>query len=196
MSARSFRFRAPGFAALLLILATCAPSSALAAPAAVPQDTSPGQEATTPKERLLAAAREIIEAARFCDLVTVGEDGRPQARIVDAFAPEADFTVWVATRPATRKVAQIRAHPQATLLWFDRESLSYVELLGDAELVDDPAEKAARWKPEWQPFYADENRGEDYLLIRVRPRRLEVVSPGRGFESDPDTWLPAAVDLP
>jgi len=196
MKARHVPARSRELAALLLAFAFV-PSLAQAAPPAPQQDEGAHRAAAAPsQESVLAAAREIMAAARYCDLVTVAEDGRPQARIVDPFAPEDDFTVWAATRPMTRKVAQIRAHPQATLLWFDRESLSYVTLLGDAELVDDPAEKAARWKPEWAGFYEDENRGDDYLLIRVRPRRIEVVSFGRGIESDPVTWLPTAVDFP
>ncbi len=44
-------------------------------------------------------------------------------------------------------------------------------------------------------YYKDGNRGPDYLLIRVIPTRLEVVSPNRGLENDADTWLPVIVSL-
>ena len=140
---------------------------------------------------VVAVARKLMERARYCALVTTGPDGRAEARIVDAFAPEADMTVWIATKPVTRKVAQIRENPSVTLFYWDKESLGYVTLIGDATLVDEPAEKAKHWKPEWSVFYSDANRGADYLLIRVRPIRLEVVSMADGVLSDPTTWRPA-----
>ena len=100
------------------------------------------------------------------------------------------MTVWLATKPVTRKVDQIRKNPHVTLFYWDQASMGYVTLIGDATLVDDPAEKAKRWKPEWSEFYSDANRGPDYLLIRVRPLRLEVVSLADGVLNDPATWRP------
>lgn len=38
-------------------------------------------------------------------------------------------------------------------------------------------------------------RGDDYLLIRVTPRRLEVVSERHRMTNDPVTWRPVVVDL-
>jgi general stress protein 26 len=141
------------------------------------------------------AAREVMQKAHFCTLVTVGEDGQPQARIMDPFAPEDDFTIWLATRSTTRKVGQIEKDPRVTLLYFDHADLSEVTVLGKAELVRDPAEKARHWNPAWRGFYEDENRGDDYLLIRVTPSHLEIVSPARGLGSDPQTWRPIMLDL-
>ena len=41
-----------------------------------------------------------------------------------------------------------------------------------------------------------QNRGEDYLLLRVRPSRLEVVSASRGMRNDPQTWRPVILAVP
>jgi general stress protein 26 len=128
--------------------------------------------------------------ARYAFLVTIGADGRAESRIVDPFAPEADWTIWVGTNPVSRKVGQIRANPRVTLSYWDAGSMGFVTVLGDATLVDDPAEKAKHWKPEWKQFYADENRGADYLLIRFVPLRLEMVSYADGLVNDPQTWRP------
>lgn len=149
------------------------------------------QPPTADPPDVLGIARKVVEQARFCSLVTFGPDGRAESRIVDPFAPEEDWTVWIATKPVTRKVEQIRQNPRVTLSYWDSVAMGYVTLLGDAELVDDPAAKAKRWKSDWAPFYQDENRGADYLLIRVTPRRLEVVSIADGLNGDPETWRPA-----
>jgi general stress protein 26 len=70
-----------------------------------------------------------------------------------------------------------------------------VTLLGTATPVDDAAEKARRWKPEWKAFHDDENRGPDYMLIRLDPTRLEILSPAHGLDNYPRTWLPPSLEL-
>lgn len=165
----------------------CLPSVAAtrAVPAAAPD-----------RAKVVAAAAQIMEKARHCALVTVGLDGHPQARVVDPFSPEPDLTVWIATNPITRKVEQIKADPRVTLFYFDPSGPGYVTLLARAELVSDPAEKARHWKEDWAAFYADKNRGEDYILIRCKPIRLELVSYGHDLLNDPGTWRPVTIEFP
>ena len=146
------------------------------------------------RAKLLEAARTLVAGARFASLITLDSSGSPQARTVEPFEPDSGFVVWFATNPRTRKVAEIRRDPRVTLHWLDPKALGYVTLKGRARLVDDPAEKRRRWKPEWKGFYPDRDR--DYLLIEVRPLRLEVVSPAHGIAGDSLTWRPPAVEFP
>jgi len=148
-------------------------------------------QATHSRDDLIAAARRIMIAARYCAVITVDDTGRPQARTIDAFEPDADMVVWFATNPRSRKVGQIEKDPRVTLYYVDPGSLGYVTLLGRARLVDDPAEKRARWKPGWEAFFPDRDAG--YLLVAVTPERLEVVSPKLGINGDPVTWTPPSV---
>lgn len=145
---------------------------------------------------IVAAATEIVHQARYCTLVTNGEDGHPQARIVDPLGPDASFTMWIATNPLTRKVAQIRRDPRVTLLCFDAATSGYITVLSRGAIVTDAAEKSKRWKKEWTPFYASGANGIDVMLIRLTPIRLEIVSVERGFAGDPKTWRPLAIDFP
>ena len=143
---------------------------------------------------LIAAAREIMATARYCALITLDSSGRAQARTVDPFSPDENMRVWLATNPRTRKVREIRRRPRVTLYYFDRESQAYVTIHGRARLVNDPKEKAKRWKDEWKEFYPD--RQKDYLLIVVTPVRLEVVNVSKGILGDPQTWKPPSVTFP
>lgn len=145
---------------------------------------------------VLKAATDIMRQARYCALITLGDEGHPQARAVDAFLPEDNLVVWIATNVQTRKVAQIRRDPRVTLYYFAPDGSGYVTLSGKAELVDSPAEKAKRWKEEWSSYYSDKNKGADYLLVRVTPSRLEVVSYSHGILNDPKTWAPVSLKLP
>ena len=160
------------------------------------RSTLVAQDAAPSRAQIIDAATDIIRLARYGTLVTMGEDGRPQARIVDPFAPEADLTIWIATNPLTRKVQDIRRDPRVTLLYFNQARAEYVTVIGTARLETDPRQRAARWKAEWAGLYKDDNRGDDYVLLRVRPSRLEVSSVERGLRNDPTTWRPLIVDLP
>lgn len=100
-------------------------------------DTPPLAPAPPDREQVISAAREVIHQAHFATLITVAENGQPQARIVDPAAPDSDFTVWIGTSPSTRKVAQLRKNPRTTLSYFDTATQSYVTLLGVAALVTD-----------------------------------------------------------
>ena len=169
----------------------------LCLPAAPPAQTAVGQAPAPPDRALVErAAREVMQKARYCGLVTLAADGEPQARVMDPFPPEDDMTVWLATNALSRKVSQIRKDPRVTLLYLEPSGAGSVTLLGRADLVDDPAEKAKRWMPAWDAFYEDANRGSDYVLLRVTPSRVEVVSAAHGIAVEPKGWKPAIVDLP
>lgn len=154
-------------------------------------DTAAAQQPARSRDDLLQVAREIVAGARYAALITKDSTGFPQARTVDPLSPDSAFVVWIGTNPRTRKVTEIRRDRRVALYWFDPATQGYVTLRGMARLVNDPAEKQRHWKPEWQGFYPDRNR--DFLLIAVRPERLEIVSPARGVVGDSVSWRPPTV---
>ena len=145
------------------------------------------------KEELIAAAREIMTTTRYCALITTDRRGRTNARAMDAFAPDENLVVWFGTNPLSRKVSEIRRNPHVTLYYFDRENQAYVSIQGVARLVNDPKEKARHWKDDWKAFYPD--RDKSYLLIEVRPVRLEVVNTKTGVVGTSRDWAPPSVNL-
>ena len=153
--------------------------------------------ATRPsRAEVIAAARDVMEKAVYSTFITIGENGQPQARVVDPTLPDPNFTIWIGTNSLTRKVKDIERDPRVTLLYFHAASASYVTVIGRAALVTDAGEKERRWKKSWAPFYPNGFRGSDFTLIRVTPSRLEISSPSRNMMSDPKTWLPVVIELP
>ena len=142
---------------------------------------------------LIPAAKEIMNEAGTCALITLDEDGSPRARTMDPFAPESDLTVWFGTNPNSRKVSQIKGDPRVTLYYLAPDESGYVTIQGVAQLVDDPEQLENRWKEEWEPFYPDWPEG--YLLIKVSPRVLEVVSYPHGLNGDSITWQPPGLEF-
>jgi len=136
--------------------------------------------------KLTDAAREIMTSATTCALITLDQEGRPRVRTMDPFSPESDFAVWFGTNPKSRKVDQIKRNPSVTLYYTENDGSGYVMLHGIAHIVNDQVEKDKRWKNEWEAFYP--NKNEDFLLIKVSPEWMEVVSYSRGVVGDPITW--------
>ncbi len=140
---------------------------------------------------LIDAAREIMTSAGTCALITVDDEGNPRVRAMDPFLPENDFTVWFGTNPKSRKVDQIKNNPKVTLYYLDSDKSGYVTIHGVAQIVDDKSEKENRWKDQWEAFY--QNKTNDYLLIKVSPQWMEVLSYSRGIVGNSITWEPPAV---
>ena len=170
------------------------PSLLLALACALPAALGAKEEPPAARERALAAAYEVMNAARYAALVTRGKDGYSQARIVDPLLGP-DRTIWIATNPLTRKVEEIRRDGRVTLIFFNAAAMEYVTVHGRAWAVSDAATKAARWKPEWAKFYSNRQKGTDFELLEVRPVRYEVSSARLGFANDPKTWKPVIIEV-
>jgi len=147
------------------------------------QDIGPNNST---EDQLMIAAREIMKEAGTCVLITLDAESNPMARIMDPFPPESDFTVWFGTNSQSRKVNQINKNSTVTLYYQDSDASGYVVIHGEAEIIEDQEQKEKRWKDEWKTFYP--NNKEGYLLIKVSPKWMEILSYPRGILGDPSTW--------
>jgi general stress protein 26 len=110
---------------------------------------------------------------KYCLLATHG-DGAIDARVLQPFPPDDDFTVWLGTSPASRKARQVSRDPGATLVYQDDARSACVVLVGAVTLVDDLAERRRRFVPLWRAFWPDGPEGPDFVLLRFVPSRIEV----------------------
>lgn len=192
MTGSAHRGRTFGFARALSMAVTLTATSVFATDAAPRATPSPAASPASRDSRL-AVARRIMAAARFASLATTGADGRVQARIVDPLPPDAGMEVYFATNPRSRKVSEIGRDRRVTLLYFDAAAMAYVTLIGDAGPVTGEA-RDGRYKDEWRGFFP-RDAPETWVLYRVRPIRLEIVSAADGLSGDPVTWRPDRVDI-
>ena len=145
--------------------------------------------------QIRSAAFDVMRAARYCTLITIGADGQPQARIVDPLVAEEEGLVWIATNPLTRKVDEIKRDSRVTLMFFNAAANEYVTVFARATVATDPERKAAHWKKEWQPFYKTQTTGTDFMLFEEKPFRFEISSPRHNLNNDPKTWRPVTIDV-
>lgn len=144
-------------------------------------------------KKAITIAKTIINDAYFGTLITIGTNGQPKSRVMEPFAPDKDFIIWLATNPKSRKVSEIKANSTTTLNYFNKNTMEYVSLMGNAFLVNDETIKAQKFKEGWDKFYP--NKKAAYLLIKFVPHTLELVSTANEYPGDSITWKPYQVNL-
>jgi general stress protein 26 len=134
---------------------------------------------------LLNIVRETIASVPFCFLMTHNGNGQISARLMQPFPPEEDLTLYFGTSPQSRKAANIRANQRASVAFQNNQENAYVTLNGSARLIDNLAHRQRYWLAEWQPFFPDGPDGDDYVLIRFVPERIETLNFARGITPEP-----------
>ena len=147
---------------------------------------------------VLDSADALIARHAFVGLVTVDDFNRPRVRTVRAFrlkrptTARERFTVFILTRPSTRKIDQIAKNPLVTLYFNEDQRAAYATIMGRATVHWDPK------NPRLQPFLDSATVKffwpafpRDFVMIEVTPDWLEFIGPG--VWNDPDTWRPQAV---
>ncbi len=138
------------------------------------------------RDTLITTARIMMEAVRYCAVITLDTTGHPDVRIMDPFSPDDDMVVWLGTNLNSRKVKQITDDSRVTLYYQAPNEVGYVVIKGQAYMVDDSLKKQTYWKKEWSRFYS-ENKS-NYTLIKVIPDKLEIIDYQHGIFGDPKTW--------
>lgn len=127
-------------------------------------------------EYLIEVAREIISKTPYCFLITLGEAGRPNARLMDHFGPEDDLTLWLGTSIASRKVQHILHHNKVTVADADPDDYAYVTLSGEAQIVKDVALQRRYWREAARSSFPGGPESDEYVLIKFTPLRIEIMS--------------------
>jgi general stress protein 26 len=104
-----------------------------------------------------------------------------------------DCELWIGTSPRSRKVSDLRASRRVTYAVEDRTRFAYVALYADAEVVADATVLQERWVPEFATFFPDGALGGDFVLLRVVPWRIELMSFAASIHPEPYGLLPAAL---
>jgi len=136
-------------------------------------------------DTILLAAREIINSTKYCALITVDSTGEAHARTMEVYKPEDDFVIWFGTNTKSRKIQEIKKNPKLTVYYADIEGNGYVTVFGKAEIVSSNYEISRHWKEKWNNYFTDK---KDFVLIKIIPTSLEIISYLHGLNGDKETW--------
>jgi len=131
----------------------------------------------------------IVDSIPYPLLVTHGEDGYPRSRpmlVVERDGP----VLWFVTSRSSRKVAQIAARPEVTVLFVDSVRFNYASVHGRAAIVSDPDRGRRLWRDEWRDDWPDGPDDPDYALLRVGGVRGDYVRGATGQDGEIDLSSP------
>ncbi len=145
------------------------------------------------ENEVIQIASDMMIESGLCALITHDTSGKINARMMEPFSPEEDLIVWFGTNTLSRKVQDIKANPDVTLYYASSDASGYIVLHGHAFLVDDAALKQQYWMQSWEDFY--EKDRSNYLLIKVIPDSMEILSTKHGITGDTITWRVPSINL-
>ncbi|MDI2129546.1 pyridoxamine 5'-phosphate oxidase family protein [Yinghuangia seranimata] len=143
---------------------------------------------------LLASALTTLRSHPLGFLTTGG--AAHSTRLVQHLLVEDDATVWVSTSPRTRKSDEIRAVADASYAVEDRTAVAYAVLHAECRLVDDPARRTDLWTDAHAPYFPDGPLGDDFVLLRLRPYRIEIMDFTRAIHPAPYGLHAATLERP
>ena len=125
-------------------------------------------------DRSLQIARKMMRQAQFCFLITLGKDGGANARVLQPFPPQEDFTVWLGTSPRSRKVLELSDDDRATLT-YESPGKGFVSLSGRATMCTEMELRQRWWRDTWFAFFPDGPAGDDFAVLKFVPSRIELL---------------------
>jgi nucleoside-triphosphatase THEP1 len=129
---------------------------------------------------------DIVDSVPYPLLVTVAADGFPQSRPMTLVARD-EHTLWFPTSRTSRKIGQIAAHAEVTVLFVDSDRYNYASFHGVASIDDDRARACQVWRAEWRDDWPQGVDDPSYALLRV--------DGVRGFYSHGQTGDAGEIDL-
>jgi general stress protein 26 len=133
------------------------------------------------------AGRELaqnIEGIYIATMTTLTPDGKLHGRPMATQQVEFDGDLWFYTYKDSSKVKEIQENPQVQLGYNKDEKQTWVDVLGQAEIVEDDAKKKELWYDELKRYFPNGPEDDNVVLIKVKPDEAEIWS-GSGESDEP-----------
>ncbi len=118
------------------------------------------------REEAIQAGMELVTRSQFAMLSTIGDEGYPHIRAMLKTEAEGLKTFWFSTNASSSKVPQIQQNPEACVYFVDGQQFMGLMLVGDVEVLQDPASKKRLWHPGDEKYYPLGVNDPDYCVLR------------------------------
>ncbi|MCX6558272.1 MAG: pyridoxamine 5'-phosphate oxidase family protein [Candidatus Aminicenantes bacterium] len=122
---------------------------------------------------------KILGRRQTAALATITAGGAPWVRYVTISA-DPDFTLRFCTSLGSRKAGEIVANPDVHVTCGNLQppdDSAFLQIAGRAEIRRDGKTKTENWNEEWRRYFKGPD-DPDYVMVFVRPLRIEYNSPG------------------
>ena len=124
-------------------------------------------------------ALRLLRPEKAVFLITVGEDGRPDARAMAVVKTEGLKTIWMITGKQSDKFRQLNKNSESMLYATDLEdNQNYMELRmwGRMELLDDLESRRKAWLDDYLHYFPGGQEDPDMIVLKftVESGRLQT----------------------
>lgn len=144
-------------------------------------------------EHCLAVVRSMIAKNKYGFLITHSSDGKCSARLVEPIVDD-EFVFWIGTNPNLRKVEEVKMDPNVTFAYQDTKGHANLIIYGKAEIETDLKLKRKYWKGAWKLFFPGGPRSNDYVLIRIETKKMELMSFEKNIVPEPFGLKPVVLE--
>ncbi|WP_058300697.1 pyridoxamine 5'-phosphate oxidase family protein [Gorillibacterium timonense] len=110
-------------------------------------------------------ARELMNDSKFAMVGSNGEEGFPHIKSMIKIETEGLRKVWFSTNTSSKRVAQFRANPKASVYFTDQVKWTGLMLVGHMEVLDDPEIKERFWSDGCEIYYPLGVTDPDYSIL-------------------------------
>jgi general stress protein 26 len=131
--------------------------------------------------------QKILSRKQTAALATVTASGAPWVRYV-TIESDPDFTLRFCTSRASRKAGQMAENPDVHVTCGNLQPPDdsvFLQIVGRAELCSDRETKVRYWQEEWRRYFKGPD-DPDYVMVLIRPARIECNGPG---SFTPEVWV-------
>ena len=140
---------------------------------------------------IIGLAKSLVDGRHPGVLATVDGEGQPHLRWMSSLSFD-EFPVFHSlTAPGSRKVAEIRNHPDVSWMFFNADNSLVLNLHGKAVIVEDPAVLKRVWgaivDTSHAYFLYEYGRKPGFVVIETVVESIECSSPKNAlrFQIDP-----------
>lgn len=136
----------------------------------------------------LDVTENMLVKAKYGFLITHGDNGWCSTRLVEPFKDkESDlsFSLWFGTGRDLRKTDELWTNPKVTLAFENKREGANLVIYGNAVIETDPTIKKRYWKSLHKIFFPNGPLSDDYVVIRIQPKRIELVNFKRNIVPEP-----------
>ncbi|RLB97993.1 MAG: hypothetical protein DRH34_14455 [Deltaproteobacteria bacterium] len=103
------------------------------------------------------------------------------------------FEIWLGTNPFLRKIREIEKNPNVTLAFSLEKEHANLIIYGRASIVHDVPERKKHWIGSWLLFFPNGPGGDDFVLIRVEPSKMELMNFKKNIVPEPFGLKPVKI---
>lgn len=111
----------------------------------------------------------LIEDVNICMFLTFGIGGKHSARPMATIKVEDDTSVWFYTNKQSPKVEEIGVLKAVHLIYSHPGKDSYLDIWGNAEVVEDKAKIKELWNPIVKAWFPEGTDDPNLCLLKVVP---------------------------